>query len=125
MRAQQDAGERGCAGVTTGQLLCACVGSRVRAEYTVFGDAINLAARLMVTASKGGQAVLCDFRTRELACAAASYTALEPMAVKALTKAHHLFLLLTRSVCMSEPPCHPLKRVTCVADTAQQRDHVP
>lgn len=35
-------------GVTSGQLFCACVGSDVRAEYTVFGDAVNLAARLMV-----------------------------------------------------------------------------
>lgn len=68
--------------MTTGQLLCACVGSRVRAEYTVFGDAINLAARLMVAASTGGQAVLCDFRTRELARGAASFVALEPMIVK-------------------------------------------
>ncbi len=41
----QEAGERAAVGVTTGQLLCACVGSRSRAEYTIFGDAINLAAR--------------------------------------------------------------------------------
>lgn len=87
----QDAGERGCVGVTTGQLLCACIGSRVRAEYTVFGDAINLAARLMVTASAASADasdtstpydVLCDFRTRELTRGIANFTPLEPMHVK-------------------------------------------
>lgn len=41
------------AGVTTGQLLCACVGSKARLEYTVYGDAINLSARLMVKAREG------------------------------------------------------------------------
>lgn len=40
-------------GVTTGDLLCAIVGSAQRAEYTVFGDPINLSARLMVRAKKG------------------------------------------------------------------------
>ena len=29
---KQAVGERGCIGVTTGQLLCACVGSRLRSE---------------------------------------------------------------------------------------------
>lgn len=40
-------------GVTTGDLLCTCVGARkLRSEYTVFGDAINLSARLMVKSKK-------------------------------------------------------------------------
>ena len=104
--AEQDAGERGCIGVTTGQLLCACVGSRVRAEYTVFGDAINLAARLMVTAARGGQAVLCDFRTRELACAAGSYIALEPMAVKVRRSSPTPLLPPLQSGCMHDMYAH-------------------
>jgi hypothetical protein len=44
-----------CIGVTTGDLLCTCVGARnIRSEYTVFGDAINLSARLMVKCKNGG-----------------------------------------------------------------------
>lgn len=36
-----------CVGVTTGDLLCTCVGAQsMRLDYTVFGDAINLSARL-------------------------------------------------------------------------------
>ena len=66
-------------GVTTGQLLCACVGSASRAEYTVYGDAINLSARLMVCAASAGAAVLCDYTTQQLGARAAAYTRLEPM----------------------------------------------
>ena len=82
-RCTQDAGERGCAGVTTGQLFCACVGSPARAEYSVFGDAANLAARLMSKAASGdhGQ-VLCDFRTRDTAKEVVSFVQLEPMEFK-------------------------------------------
>ena len=46
-------GHRCSIGVTTGDLLCTCVGARkLRSEYTVFGDAINLSARLMVKCKK-------------------------------------------------------------------------
>lgn len=50
--------------------------------HSMFGDSINLAARLMGIAARGPHAVLCDFRTREMARDAASFVALEPMLVK-------------------------------------------
>ncbi len=74
-------GGQGCIGVTTGQLLCACVGSRIRAEYTVFGDSINLSARLMCKATAGMGDILCDYSTQHMATAAAVYTRLEPLVV--------------------------------------------
>ena len=70
-----------CVGVTTGQLLCACVGSRDRAEYTVYGDAINLSARLMMKAAGGLGSVLCDKATFSLAPTAASFFKLDPLKV--------------------------------------------
>jgi Adenylate and Guanylate cyclase catalytic domain len=72
------------AGVTTGNLFCGVVGSSRRAEYTVFGDAINFAARLMVRASKNPELgpVLCDEPTRWMAAMFAYYTALDPVPVK-------------------------------------------
>ncbi len=54
-------------GVTSGQLFCAMVGSRRRLEYTAFGDAINLSARLMCKAKEGLASVLCDSITQRLA----------------------------------------------------------
>jgi len=39
-------------GICTGKVYCGSIGSRYRAEYSVTGDCINLAARLMHSASK-------------------------------------------------------------------------
>ena len=78
----RERGGQACVGVTTGQLLCACVGSRVRAEYTVYGDAINLSARLMVKAKSGLGEVLCDNTTYSLAQEAASFERLQPLMVR-------------------------------------------
>ena len=75
-------------GVTTGQLLCACVGSATRSEYTVYGNAINLAARLMgMAAGSSGSlgSVLCDSTTVQLAPKAATYNCLKPQQVCAAT----------------------------------------
>ena len=73
--------QEACAGVTTGQVLCACVGSPDRAEYTVYGDAINLSARLMMKAAGGLGSVLCDVTTQEFASRAAAFAKLSPMKV--------------------------------------------
>ena len=48
---------RSAIGVTTGQVFCGPIGSDVRREYTMIGDVVNLAARLMQAAGDG---VLCD-----------------------------------------------------------------
>ena len=64
-------------GVTTGQLLCACVGSAIRSEYTVYGNAINLSARLMSVAAAGEGRVLCDSTTYLLAPKAAAFKCLQ------------------------------------------------
>ena len=73
--------QRAVVGVATGQVLCACVGSSTRAEYTIYGNAANLSARLMVKA--GSEAapgpVLCDYTTRQLAGHAASFMKLDMM----------------------------------------------
>lgn len=68
-------------GITTGQLLCACVGSHRRSEYTVYGDAINLSARLMIKALEGLAAIVCDDTTFELAHQSALFTKLDPIQV--------------------------------------------
>ena len=54
------------AGVSSGRSLFATIGSHQRCEYTIYGDSINLAARLMVLSTKRKLEVLCDRETRTL-----------------------------------------------------------
>lgn len=76
-------GNTAVVGVATGNLLCAWVGSKSRAEYTVFGDAINLSARLMCKAKNGLGEVLCDEDTRNSVNGNAYvFRALDPLDVK-------------------------------------------
>lgn len=56
-QALNDLGIRNSIGVSTGRVYCGVVGSQNRREYTIMGDSVNLAARLMQNANGG---VLCD-----------------------------------------------------------------
>merc|ERR1719379_1159411 len=67
-------------GVTTGRNYCGVVGSPRRMEYTVLGDTVNLAARLMGNA--GENKILVDETTRKLASQDVSFSALSPIKVK-------------------------------------------
>ena len=66
-------------GVTTGRAFCGVIGSDLRCEYTMIGDAVNLSARLMV-ASKGD--ILCDETTHEATRAFFEYDAVERLKLK-------------------------------------------
>merc|ERR1712217_42139 len=60
-------------GVTTGLNFCGLIGSRSRMEYTVLGDSVNLAARLMSNAPPYG--ILCDEETRNASDGEVGYDA--------------------------------------------------
>ncbi len=62
--ALSDAAVEIAVGATHGQLLCGEVGSEHRREFTVMGNAVNLAARLMAKARSGG--VVLDSALHEL-----------------------------------------------------------
>ena len=64
--ALQDLGRESAIGITTGWVFCGPVGNMIRREYTMVGQVVNMAARLMQAAENGMTAgkqignILCD-----------------------------------------------------------------
>ena len=78
-RTLREIGARCSIGVTTGRVYCGEIGSPRRREYTLIGDAVNLAARLMAATP---DAILCDETTMQRSLGAVSYGPAEELRVK-------------------------------------------
>src|SRR5262249_30505771 len=78
-------------GVTTGTAFCGLVGGRVRREYSVLGDSVNLSARLMQYATKNGKGIICDSATSYSAQNFVSFDELDAIIVKGKTKPTKIF----------------------------------
>ncbi|HEY9857851.1 MAG TPA: adenylate/guanylate cyclase domain-containing protein [Stenomitos sp.] len=94
-------GVRASIGVATGRAFCGEIGNERRREYTMIGDTVNLAARLM-TAADGD--LLCDFATYEAASHVVAFDALPPVALKGKTGPIGLFRPVGRTARAKLPP---------------------
>lgn len=72
-------GARCGVGLTTGRAFCGTIGNAHRCEYTIIGDVVHLAARLM-QGSEGG--ISCDAATRQAAQAQIVFQPLAAIRVK-------------------------------------------
>ncbi|MDQ2688341.1 MAG: AAA family ATPase, partial [Armatimonadota bacterium] len=66
-------------GIATGYVFCGVVGDARRCDYTLIGDAVNVAARLMQSAD---ETPLCDAATQTAVGASYLFDPLPPVAVK-------------------------------------------
>jgi class 3 adenylate cyclase/tetratricopeptide (TPR) repeat protein len=77
--ALQQLGVRNAIGITSGRAFCGSVGDNTRREYTMIGDVVNLAARLMQAAPDD---ILCDAATAQAAQGRLAFEALPAITVK-------------------------------------------
>ena len=78
-------------GVSSGIAFCGICGSRGRREYTVLGDTVNLAARLMQYATAHNFGVICDNTTQYIAKQMLHFQMIGDIAVKGKQKAIRIY----------------------------------
>ena len=80
----RELGLRSSIGISTGRVFCGSFGSELRNEYTLLGDSVNLAARLMQSALG---AILCDETTYRMASHATQFDCLSHVQLKGKAEA--------------------------------------
>lgn len=100
----QALGMRCAIGVTTGQAFCGVIGSDQRREYTILGDVVNLAARLMQQAASDDEAILCDGPTCTAAQPRLVFDALPPVVVKGRSEPVDIYRPLRQEQHMMRSP---------------------
>ncbi len=112
-------GLKAAIGLATGRAFCGSIGSLQRREYTMIGNVVNLAARLMQAAGAPAEAsdpetiyLLCDEATHQLAQAQISFEALPQIKVKGRSEPVSIFRPLTPKKTAIRPKAALVGRVS-------------
>jgi adenylate cyclase len=90
-------------GIATGDVVAGNIGSTKKLEYTVIGDAVNVAARLQAMTKGAGHKVLANVETVRAAGDTANFVEIGELEVRGRTKRARVFSVETKSPVTPSP----------------------